>query len=218
MRQFFVTSDPAGLYACLESLSSSEQKTAGHLLSENLLPENYPQFWTFFSYLVPRHPKAYLGTFLKAACEGYRRGQIDFGVEAFRQFGHTQATPIDSKKTLDALLPLLRTPQEVDAVMRDFSRETHAAQAGRLVRSGTAPCYYRLLMLLKHVEDDAGLLRSVCLGLIRKNDSRSFNMACIVCRYFGLTDLPVRFSLKLEDYEISRLDDSYEKFIKTLGG
>ena len=45
---------------------------------------------------------------------------------------------------------------------------------------------------------------------------RSFNLACIVHHYFGLNDLPGTFSLRLENYELSRLDGNYEQFCKIL--
>lgn len=41
-------------------------------------------------------------------------------------------------------------------------------------------------------------------------------MASIMRHYFDLQDLPGQFSLKLQNYELSRLEISYKTFTKTL--
>ena len=52
--------------------------------------------------------------------------------------------------------------------------------------------------------------------LMKKGDSRSFNLACILKQYFGLADISGQFSLRIQDYELSRLDQGYDYFVKMM--
>ena len=90
------------------------------------------------------------------------------------------------------------------------------AQAFYLLSAGTLPCYYELFQQLKKVEHDTKLLRTYSVQLMQRGDNLSYNMASILQSYFALGELPGTFSLRLRDYELSRLDGSYELFKKEI--
>ena len=83
-------------------------------------------------------------------------------------------------------------------------------------RVGTPACYFLLFRALKQMDADLSYLRRIAVELIRKGDKTSFNLAAILQRYFDLGTLPGTFSLQMPPYELSRLDQSYDNFLKIL--
>ncbi len=215
LEHFLAAADYRGLLKVLDALGATDFRTAGYLLAEVVLPAlSGAAFWDVFTVVVPHHPKAYLGTFLKAAARLYGCGTIDFRHSGFRRFATTEATAVDRRKTLDALLPLLRTPEEVSGLLDLFGVEA-AARVVYLFRAGTKPCYFRLFVQLKAL-DDAALVGKYCRLLMQRGDRLSFNLAALLKHYFALEELGGTFSLRLRPYEHSRLDASYTSFEKLL--
>ena len=207
--------DFAGLLSCLDGLNATDRRTAGYLLGEVLLPTlDAAAYWDVFAVVVPHDPKAYLGTFLKAGCRLYEGGRLTFGHRAFHRFAATDATVVDRRKTLEAFLPLLRTPEEAIALLDMFSVEP-AVRVPYLFRAGSRPCYFLLFQQLKAL-DDALLTRKYCLLLMQRGDRLSFKRASLLNHNFARENLPGTFSLRIEPYEQGRLDTSYEAFDKVL--
>ncbi len=220
---FTVQGDAEGLLACLKGLSNMEFRTAGFLLAEELLPalaergaEASPTFWNFFSVLVPAHPKAYLGTFLKAAAALHTKGSLCLDDARLETFAAGPATPVDRRKMLETLLPLVQTVEDVDRLLSLFAEDDVKTRAAWLIKAGTSAGYYRLFHLLKTIDEDRPFLCHCCVLLVRKGDRLSCNMASILHGYFGLDELPATFSFQLRPYQLGRLDDSFESFMKTL--
>ena len=220
---YITAHDADGLADCLATLSNTEFRTAGFLLGEELLPllsskveEEDGAFWHFFLTIVPRHPKAYLGTFLKAAATLCQACSLSLSDSRLDHYAKEQASPIDRRKALDALLPQMHTPQEATRLLQLFGEESPEAQVHALLRTNTAVGCYLLFRTLKTCEENRQLLHQCCIALLKKGDSRSFNLACILYEYFGLDQLPATFSLQIRPYQLGRLDDSYESFLKIL--
>lgn len=187
----------------LDALSHADRRTAGYLLAEELLPEmtEASRFWTLFGVLAGRNARAYLGTLLKAAAALYAAGRIELALPPL------DYTAVDAQKIAEAFLPVLRTPAEVASL-----RPSKIA----LVRGGTVPCCYVLFQELKQLEGRPQIQTRFCLELIRRGDSLGFNMAALVQAYFGLPPVNATFSLHIEPFQLSRLDENYESFAKTL--
>lgn len=220
---YIAANDAAGLADCLASLSNTEFRTAGFLLGEDLLPlladgeeENSAGFWNFFLTIVPRHPKAYLGTFLKAAVSLCKTGKLSLNDSRLDSYAKEQASPIDCRKVLDALLPEMKTPQEGMRLLQLFGEEKAETQVQALLKTTTPVGYYLLFRTLKTCEENRRLIHLCCIALLKKGDNRSFNLASILYEYFDLDELPATFSLKIRPYQFGRLDDSYESFLKIL--
>lgn len=219
---FLQTGDAEGLTGYLSHLSNQDFRTAGFLLSEELLPlyfghdgssKNVQDFWHFFIAVVPSYPKAYLGTFLKALAALYEDEAVCLCDPRFLEYARKHAGPIDCRKILEMMLPRLRNPSEVEFLLSIFSRALPSEFCTSfLIKAGTLPCYYVLFKLLKMQDATPELLRKYCVLLMRKGDHLSFNMACIIRSYFDLSDLPGTFSLQLRPYQLGKLDESYEGF------
>lgn len=198
----------------LPGLTVAEFRAAGRLLADDLLLQvQNERFWAFFVTVVPSHPKAYLGTFLKAATKLYGADRLIFDEAALRAYAAT-CSPIDVRKVLEAFLPRLRAADEVTMFVNAFCDGQLQAAGAHLVKAQTPAAYYVLFLLLKTAEADE--IRCYALALMRQADPLSFGLVSIVERYFGLEPLPGRFSLRLEDYELSRLDLGYDAFLKIL--
>lgn len=208
--------DFVGFFA---ALTNAERRTAGYLLGTDLLPA-IPQaadFFRLFYSVVPLAPKAFLGTFLKAWHQRYEAGCADVDGLCGGDVASC-LTAIDRRKVLAAILPVLRTAGEVAKALDAFGGENTEHVARCLVDGGSASCYYELFRLLRRVDDNRDFLRRCCLLLMRRGDSLSFNMACVIRQYFDVPELPGTFSLRLKPYQLGRMDLSEEAFLKILQG
>ncbi len=216
---FVETGDAEGMGMALEQLSNSEFRTAGVLLAEDLVPVFAAQgtFPTFFGAVVPRKPKAYLGTFLHAAEKLYAQGSLSLTDEWWKTYA-ADASPIDKRKVLESLLPLARSVEEADTLLSAFVGNEPEARAPYLLRAATTSAYYLLFRDLQRVEGEHDFIRKCYVQLLRDATQRAYNLASIIRHYFDIPDLPGHFSLSLQPYELSRLDLTPETFKKILDG
>ena len=219
MQAFLDERNAEGLLAYMQRLSNAARRSADALLGERLLIDVEEEaFWLFFSEMVRRAPKAYLGTFLKAAAARLPKGQLNAANPLFLKFAAEEATPIDRTKCLDALLPLIKQPEDAERVLDAFFCKEQKSAPGRalaLLKVPTDACNYLLFKTMKQT-DDLVLVRKVCLRLLQRGGSASFNLAGILAGYFGIQSLPAAFSLKIEPYQYSHLEESYGNFLKYL--
>lgn len=217
LEAILATADGEALHQCMVQLPVAARRTAGFLLGDTLLTAlDAADYWRLFASTVARDTRAYLGTFLKAApaqtgCAGF--GPAWEALDAFA----AQATEIDGRKLLDALLPCCRGADEGERLLALYAGAAGPRhEADLLMRHTTETCYYLLFRRLRAFENDPLLLRAYCLRLMKKGDRLSFGMARLVHEYFGLADLPGTFSLRVAPYELSRLDGTMENFVKLI--
>ena len=157
MQAFLDERNAEGLLAYLQRLSNAARRSADALLGERLLIDVEEEaFWLFFSEMVRRSPKAYLGTFLKAAAARLPKGHLNVANPLFLKFAAEEATPIDRTKCLDALLPLLQAPEEAERVLDAFfckEQKTAPGRALALLKVPTDACNYLLFKTMKQTDD-----------------------------------------------------------------
>lgn len=205
--------DGPGLRRLTAALSHAARRSAAQLLGADLLP-GAPEaaYWALFSELVPQEPKAWLGTFLKAAVRRYRAGSLHLGDPHLRTFAATRASDIDRRKVISALLPAISDEPDAALLLRLFAPEQPEALGKLLAQCPTPPASYHLFRLLQRQDAPATTVRRYCLLLMKRGDRLAFNTASLLAGYFGITGLPGTFSLKIPPYQLGRLDLSYEKF------
>ena len=195
LQAYITAQDVNGLATCLQSLSVGEFRTAGYMLGEKVLvTATKDYFWKVFIQFTRQNAKAFLGTCLKAFVRGYKDKKFSLSIASLQTFA-TYCTQIDCKKTLEAILPILRTSDEV-------------------IKAHTLPCYYELFRLLK-AEDEAQI-RQVIMLLVKRNDPITYSVANALKRYFDINGIPVSFSSHIEDYQLSCLDQGYDGFKKII--
>ncbi|MBR1387065.1 MAG: hypothetical protein IJ553_01470 [Alloprevotella sp.] len=208
--------DGAALRSLVDSLSVSERRTSGYLLSEKLLPRLEPEaFWTAFATLVPHEPKAYLMTFVKPACVLYEQGRIALDRPTLTAFAQT-ATQVDGRKLLASFLPIVRTVDEARFLLKNFCVDDAQARLAVLIHIDTVVASYLLFNELRSYDPTPEEMRHYCILLMQRGGRFGFNMASVLSHYFGVDSLPATFSLRLKTYQLSRLEESFESFSKEI--
>ncbi len=210
----------SGLLLMMRSMSNSAFRTCGKLLGERVLPElpKSQTYWALFAAMVPAQPRAYLGTFLKAAVARYAKGTLDLldNVQSVEEFA-ANASAIDKRKALEALLPVVAKSEEVDLLLRLFAPQDSTSRIDLLLaQPDHAVICFALFGELRRNDADHALLRRTALRLMQKTSPNAFNMARIIQAYFGLEALPGTLSLRLEPYELSSLEQGEAAFYRIL--
>lgn len=209
--------DAAGLLGCLDDLSNDSFRLASALLRDALLCkiETSEKFWSFFLTIVPADNKAFLGTFLKPAVRLYQSRVLDFDDLRLAAFSE-QCTSIDRRKILDAFLPVIKTDVEGVQLLQTFAKNDVNARLSSLLKVSTPVAAYLLFQETKYLQDDVTTLERVMQILFRRADRIAINLAAIIKQYFDIQKSGVNFSLRLEPWQLARLDDSYDNFKKIL--
>jgi hypothetical protein len=95
--------------------------------------------------------------------------------------------------------------------------EEEVTQLSILLKDDSPLSYFLIFKTLKMAEDRT-VARKCCMVLMKRLDDRAFNAVCLIKAYFGLDDLPGRFSLTIEQYELSHIDRNYDTFVHVLNG
>lgn len=217
---------PEQLVAYLGTLSNSQFRLAGRVLAERLLPEcDGAVFWQVFRTLFLHDRKAHLGTLLKALVARLSPRGVQVGSEVLECAGLwspdfvtvcTELTETDCRKVLMALLPLFSSPSDVERLLLQCGLKESSQWIPYLLQTQSKPCYFLLLKALRYVEHDRALLIRTCHFLMKKGDGQSFSMASLLRLSFGLEEVNGIFSLSLEPYQLARIEQNYDAFLKVM--
>lgn len=212
LRSFVDLNDIAGLCNYLDGLSNAQFRTSGYILGEVIcLDVSEEAFWQLFYNLVSYNSKAFLITILKSLQERLQKGDVslkDNGFSALCQI----LNPIDIKKLLDFLLPLMKDDTEVNYLLEICNITDAAFRISLLIKVDTLPAAYVLFSTLRYIEHDRTLLLKIARFLIKQSTPLSFNLASLIKVYFGLEEVQGTFSLQLLPYELARIEASYDAF------
>ena len=209
--------DSEGLVRLLSSFSRSEQRTAGYMLGERLLLD-YPAelYWQMTEALVCYDSKAYLITLMKTFLLRLSRGTASLSDVPFGRLA-AGFNEVERQKVALLLLPELEQPKQVEQLFQLLGLAKGREQLVYLIRVDTLPCLFLLLRSLRYVEHDRAEVLKVARQLMKRGSGCSFNLASIVKVAFGLDELSGTFSLRLQPYQIARLEQSYEAFCQSVG-
>ena len=213
------TRDWEGLTQMLGSLSNMELRRMEHVMREEVLPtlEN-DLFWETLLCAVKFKRAAFISG-VTAVTHLVKEGTLDFEVKSVRRlYEHLRATNSESLlKICNMMMPELRTEAQVMGMFGAFHVENEVTRISVLLKSEHDLSYYLIFKTLKLIEDKL-VARKCCVALMKRQDDRAFNAVCLIKAYFGLDDLPARFSLTIEQYELSHIDRDYNTFIHVLNG
>lgn len=209
--------DSEGLVRLLSSFSRSEQRTAGYMLGERLLLDCPAElYWQMTEALVCYDSKAYLITLMKTFLLRLSRGTASLSDVPFGRLA-AGFNEVERQKVALLLLPELEQPKQVEHLFQLFGLAKGREQLVYLIRVDTLPCLFLLLRSLRYVEHDRAEVLKVARQLMKRGSGCSFNLASIVKVAFGLDELSGTFSLRLQPYQIARLEQSYEAFCQSVG-
>ena len=211
------TEDAVGLVHLLDSLSRSEQRTAGYMLGERLLIECQPDvYWKMTDALVRYDSRAYLITLMKTFLVRWKQGTASLSDEPLEQLA-ASFNDVERQKVALLLLPKFDQPKQVEQLFYLLGISKGREQMVYLVRIDTLPCLFLLLRSLRYIEHDRSEVLKVARQLMKRGTGGSFNLASIIKVAFGLDELTGTFSLRLQPYQIARLEQSYEAFCQSVG-
>ena len=209
--------DSEGLVRLLSSFSRSEQRTAGYMLGERLLLDCSAElYWQMTEALVCYDSKAYLITLMKTFLLRLSRGTASLSDVPFGRLA-AGFNEVERQKVALLLLPELEQPKQVEQLFQLLGLAKGREQLVYLIRVDTLPCLFLLLCSLRYVEHDRAEVLKVARQLMKRGSGSSFNLASIVKVAFGLDELSGTFSLRLQPYQIARLEQSYEAFCQSVG-
>lgn len=206
------TKDAEELVRLLGSFSRSEQRTAGYMLGERLLldcPSDV--YWLMTETLVGYDSRAYLITLMKTFLVRMERGTASLSDETFARLA-ASFNDVERQKVALLLLPALKHPEQVEQLFNLMGIGKGREQMVYLVRIDTLPCLFLLLRSLRYIEHDRKEVLRVARQLMKQGTGTCFNLASIIKVAFGLEELTGTFSLRLQPYQIDRLEQSYEAF------
>ena len=219
LEQLIDTRDWAGLTQMLGNLSNMELRRMERVMREEVLTglEN-DLFWETLLHLIIFKRAAFISG-VTALTHLAKDGTLDFEVESVdRLCEHLKATNQESLvKMCNMMVPELRTEAQVMGMFEAFHVENEVTRLAVLLKAEHDLSYYLIFKTLKLIEDKL-VARKCCVALMKRQDDRAFNAVCLIKAYFGLDDLPARFSLTIEQYELSHIDRDYNTFIHVLNG
>ena len=216
---FISTRDWVGLERMLGSLSNMEFRRMERVMREEALTElENDLFWETLLHLIIYKRAAFLSG-VTAVGHLADDGTLDFGVEAVQRLHeHLKATHGESLvKLCNMMIPLLKTEEQVMGMLESLHIEEEVTRLSILLKDDSPLSYFLIFKTLKMAEDRT-VARKCCMALMKRLDDRAFNAVCLIKAYFGLDDLPGRFSLTIEQYELSHIDRNYDTFVHVLNG
>lgn len=219
LEQLIGTRDWEGLTQMLGNLSNMELRRMERVMREEVLTglEN-DLFWETLLHLIIFKRAAFISG-VTALTHLVKDRTLDFEVKSVgRLCEHLKATNQESLvKMCNMMVPELRTEAQVMGMFEAFHVENEVTRLAVLLKAEHDLSYYLIFKTLKLIEDKL-VARKCCVALMKRQDDRAFNAVCLIKAYFGLDDLPARFSLTIEQYELSHIDRDYNTFIHVLNG
>ena len=216
---FVGTRDWEGLGRMLRSLSNMEFRRMERVMREEVLTElDNEAFWETLLHIIIYKRAGFISG---ATAVGHLAtdGTLNFEAEGVKLlYEHLKETDEGSiVKLCNMMLPALQTEAQVMGLWSAFHVENEVTRLTMLLKVDSPLSYYLIFKTLKLIEDKV-VARKCCMNLIKRQDDRAFNAVCIIKAYFGLDDLPGRFSMKIEPYELSHIDRNYDTFCHVLDG
>ena len=211
--------DWEGLGRMLRSLSNMEFRRMERVMREEVLTElDNEAFWETLLHIIIYKRAGFISG---ATAVGHLAtdGTLNFEAEGVKLlYEHLKETDEGSiVKLCNMMLPALQTEVQVMGLWSAFHVENEVTRLTMLLKVDSPLSYYLIFKTLKLIEDKV-VARKCCMSLIKRQDDRAFNAVCIIKAYFGLDDLPGRFSMKIEPYELSHIDRNYDTFCHVLDG
>ena len=145
--------------------------------------------------------------------EGMEQGRFSLYDPGFNNAAmELKSSPIDAQKTVQTLIPVLEQVQSVRHLFTVLGYDEMSSWIPFLLKSFNKVTAFVLLHSLHYVEQDRAFLLRVGYFIISRGDSFSFNVASLIKSIYGLEELKGTFSLRLQPFELSRIEKSYEAF------
>ena len=217
--QLVSTRDWESLERMLRSLSNMEFRRMERVMREEVLTQlENGLFWETLLHLIIYKKAAFL-TGATAVEHLAMDGTLDFSTRHVAQLcQYLKETQDEARiKLCHIMAPLLLTERQWEDMFSAMQVESSLQRLAVLLKIDSPLAYYLIFKTLK-MADDKTTARKCCMAIIKRHNDMAFNAVSLIKTYFGLDDLPARFSLKVEPYELSHTDRDYQTFLRVLNG
>lgn len=210
--------DWLGLLSYLGTLSNAQFRTAGYMLGEQFAPHlSEADLWQLISHLVRYNSRAFLVTMTKAVGNRLAEGSVSLSSdEAVAYWSQLKGNETDVQKTLQQLLPVIKEPDDIEWLLAQLGVENGRGRVAHLLRVATPAAGYVLCRSLRYVEHDRAFLIRVASFLVKRGDGLGFNIASFLRSFYALEEVKGTFSLRLQPYQLARLETSFSAFCEVV--
>lgn len=209
--------DWAVLPNVFDRLTNSEFRRLQPLVREEIFPKmTNEEFWEAYRHFLSYRPQAFLSC-IHCIMHLSENRTLDFNNEHVTAIGE-QLGPEQRQKLASMALPYLNNEKDVVQLFSAMKITEADTRVAILIRESTPLAYYLLFNTLRGMSDQHAKILQCCRFIMRRKDDLSYNMASILRTYFGLSEIQGQLSLKVEEYELSYLETSFEKFRYVLEG
>lgn len=207
-----------GLDKYLVHLSNSEFRRTEVMVRKYLSHVDNDLFWEAYLHLLMFRHQAFLVCILSIENLA-KKDEINFSCDGALTLSQwaLSTIPADVPKMVRMAIPLLTTEKQIDGLLHLFAMDNEREWISILLKEDTPLAFYMLFKALRTIDDHSITLRC-SIALMQKNTDLSYNMACILKHYFGINELKATFSLTLQPYELSYLEQNYNNFKHILTG
>lgn len=208
-----------GMRKMLNGLSNAEfRKMEQVARCEVLAKLDNALFWEMLLHLIYFKRQAFLSGVV-AAEHLAKDGTLDFSDKnANNIYEYLRETnPESLVKVCNMMIPFLMSEEQIVSMFEAMHIENDVTRLAVLLKTDSPLTYYIIFKVLKIIEDKV-IQRKCCMAILKRQNDMAYNMVCFLKVYFGLDDLPARFSLKIEPYEISRAEKNIDVFRTIIEG
>ncbi len=220
LNQAIVESNWQQALAKLNSMSNMEFRRAERHIRTDILPSlRNDHFWDALFHLTEYRRQAFLSGIL-AIDHLAKDNTLDLSCDGAQQLARLllDKCPEAAGKAVNMALPLLKTEQQIDALLNTFAPNDEKAHIAALLRVESPLAYFTLFNTLRRIPEGKRLAMQCTQFIMKHGNDMAYNMASIMKAYYGLEELHGRFSLHIEPYELSLLDNGSEAFYHLLAG
>lgn len=201
----------------MRRMSNSEFRRVQPVVRNEILPRlTNEDFWEAFSHFLAFRPQAFLSC-IHCISGLAENGTLNLNNPHVVAIGN-QLDERQRQKLVGMALPYLSTEQTIRQLFTAMHIDSIDTRLSLLIRESTPLAYYEIFKALKEMPDHHDKCVSCCRQIMKKQDDLSYNMASILRTYFGLSEIQGQLSLKVEQYELSYLEQSFGKFRFVLEG
>jgi hypothetical protein len=182
------------------------KKTEHELLVRRLQRMDDGEYWDAFARYYGESPREFLVTLLRGMGE---RDPLrsDVFLSLLPSFSE-----IDRQKTAERLIDSYDEPSSLLSLLHHLGYDEPASLIPLLIKHQGMPSAFLLLRALRYVEEDRELLMRVARFLLRRDDAVAFNLASVMRLSFNLESLRGTFSLRLEPWQLDKMENDWNFF------
>ena len=220
LRQAIEEQDWERMADVLDRMSNMEFRHAETFVRQDVLPTlKNDEMWDAIFHLVNYRRQAFLSCVL-AFEDSAGQETLDFTCNGAQELANTlrKDHPESLSKVVNMCLPLLKTTEQIEGLLETFETGKETNNIAALLKVESPLCYYTLFEHLRRIPENKPLASDCTRYIMKRGNDMAYNMAAIMKAYFGLDDIRGRFSLHIEPYELSMLDNSKDAFYHLLHG